>query len=258
MRQALVRIRHVAGIPSGLVAAAAATFYLLVNALTTWSAREFGEPGLWGTVAVSTAITLVLFIRWQQRFAASFGPAKLDQPGTAKLAARRGAVVLVGLDSADPGTTFTRLLSTATQLEYLALIATPQAEVRGVIPALLGPLMSVSGRSLATSCIHVWDRNEAEAMGDIEQSVTEAIEWMGRNGLHPSEIVVDVTKGRRSMAFGALFAADRAEVEVQYLAAEWHHLDNTPRQGTEGFSVVSQHWDHVGPDAAPVERTISR
>lgn len=253
MRQALARIRHVAGIPSGLVAAAAATFYLLINALTTWSAQEFGEPGLWATVVASAAVTAVLFVRWEQRFAGSFGPATLDQPGTAKLASRRGAVVLVGLDSADPGTTFTRLLRVASRLEYLALISTPQANIRGVVPALLGPLMSVSGRSLDAGCIHVWDRNEAEAMGDVEKSVTEAIEWMGRQGLHPSEIVVDVTKGRRSMAFGALFAADRAGVEVQYLAAEWHHLDNTPRPGTEGFSVVSPHWAGVGPEAVRLD-----
>jgi len=86
-------------------------------------------------------------------------------------------------------------------------------------------------------------------MGDVEQSVTEAIAWMGRQGLHASEIVVDVTKGRRSMAFGALIAANRADVEVQYLAAEWHHLDNKPRPGSEEFSVVSEHWDGVGPDS---------
>jgi len=249
MRVALARIRHVAGVPSGLVAAVAATFYLLVNALTSWSAAEFGEWGLWATVVGSAALTTVLFVRWQHQFAASLDPLKLDQPGTAKLAARRGAVVLVGLDSADPGTTFTRLLATANRLEYLALIATPQSEVRGVMPALLGPLMAVSGRTLAVSNIRVWDRNEAEAMGDIEQSVTEAVDWMQRHGLHASEIVVDVTKGRRSMAFGALIAADRAEVEVQYLAAAWHHLDNKPRAGTEGFSVVSEHWDGVGPDS---------
>jgi len=253
MRLALARIRHVAGIPSGLVVAAAATFYLLVNALTSWSAAEAGELGVWATVVVSAAVTTVLFVRWQHQFATSLDPAKLDQSGTAKLASRRGAVVLVGLDSADPGTTFTRLLATANRLEYLALIATPQSEVRGVVPALLGPLMAVSGRSVATSRIRVWDRNEAEAMGDVEQSVTEAIEWMGRHGLHASEMVVDVTKGRRSMAFGALIAADRADVEVQYLAAEWHHLDNTPRPGTEGFTVVSERWDGVGHDSTRLD-----
>ena len=117
------------------------------------------------------------------------------------------------------------------------------------MPSLLGPLMAVSGQSLPASQIRVWDRNEADAMGDVEQSVTEAIAWMGRNGLHASEIVVDVTKGRRSMAFGALIAANRADVEVQYLAAEWHHLDNKPRPGSEEFSVMSEHWDGVGPDS---------
>lgn len=253
MRLALARIRHVAGIPSGLVAAAAATFYLLVNALTSWSATEYGEPGVWATVVLSAALTTVLFMRWQRRFAATLAPARLDQPGTPKLAFRRGVIVLVGLDSAHPGTTFTRLLATAEQMEYLALIATPQAEVRGVVPALLGPLMALSGRDIASSRIRVWDRNEAEAMGDVEESVTEAIGWMGRQGLHASEIVVDVTKGRRSMAFGALVAADRADVEVQYLAAEWHHLDNMPRPGTEGFRVVSARWDGVGPDSTRLD-----
>ena len=249
MRQALARIRYVAGIPSGLVVAVAATFYLLVNALTAWSAAEAGELGLWATVVVSAAVTTVLFVRWHHRFAASLDPAKLGQPGTAKLALRRGVVVLVGLDSADPGTTFTRLLATVEHLEFLALIATPQAEVRGVVPSLLGPLMAVSGRSMPASQIRVWDRNEADAMGDVEHSVTEAIAWMLRHGLHASEIVVDVTKGRRSMAFGALIAANRADVEVQYLAAEWHHLDNKPRPGSEEFSVISEHWDGVGPDS---------
>ena len=253
MRQALARIRYVAGIPSGLVVAVAATFYLLVNALTAWSAAEAGELGLWATVVVSAAVTAVLFVRWHHRFAASLDPAKLGQPGTAKLALRRGVVVLVGLDSADPGTTFTRLLATAERVEYLALIATPQVEVRGVVPALLGRLMAVSGRSIPASQIRVWDRNGAEAMGDVEQSVTEAIAWMGRHGLHASEIVVDVTKGRRSMAFGALIGANRADVEVQYLAAEWHHLDNKPRPGSEEFSVMSEHWDGVGHDSTRLD-----
>ena len=71
MRLALARIRHVAGIPSGLVAAVAATFYLLVNALTAWSDAEFGEPGVWATVVLSAALTAILFVRWQHRFSAA-------------------------------------------------------------------------------------------------------------------------------------------------------------------------------------------
>ena len=250
MRQELARIRHVAGIPSGLVLAAFATFYLVINAITFSAGVELGNWGVWATVIVSTAVTLVLLRRWQRQFAATLHVLTMDQPGTAKLAMRRGAVVLVGLDSADPGTTFTRLLATAEHLEYLALIATPQVEIRGVVPSLLGPLLGLSGRELPASQIRVWDRNEAEAMGDAEQSVAEAIAWMLRHGLHASEIVVDVTKGRRSMAFGALVAANRTEVEVQYLAAEWHHLDNKPRAGSEGFSVVAEPWDGAGPDSS--------
>ena len=93
------------------------------------------------------------------------------------------AVVLVGQDSADPGTTIARLLAVADRLEYLALVATPGSEVRGAVPALLGRLLAVPGRTLAASRMRVWDRNEAEAMGGVEQSVTQAIDWMGRHGL---------------------------------------------------------------------------
>jgi hypothetical protein len=98
----------------------------------------------------------------------------------------------------------------------------------------------------------VWGGNNAESLPDIERSVGEAIAWMERHGVHESEIVVDVTKGRRAMEFGALIAADRTNVEVQYMAADWHHVDNKPRPGTQGFMVVRTLWDTVGPEASPL------
>jgi hypothetical protein len=41
-------------------------------------------------------------------------------------------------------------------------------------------------------------------------------------------------------------------VELQYLAADWHQLDNRPRTGSEEFSVVREHWRNVGPGAEPL------
>jgi hypothetical protein len=75
---------------------------------------------------------------------------------------------------------------------------------------------------------------------------------MQRHGLHPSQIVVDVTKGRRPMQFGALIAAERARVEVQYLASEWHHLDDRPLPRSAEFTVVHTHWSSVASDAEPI------
>jgi hypothetical protein len=110
-----------------------------------------------------------------------------------------------------------------------------------------------AGHDLTYDRIRVWDDNEAEVMADTEEAVTEAIAWMGRHQVHPSEIVVDVTKGRRPMHFGALIAADRAAVEVQYLAADWHHLDDRPLRGSAEFTVVHEHWPDVGPTSQRLE-----
>jgi len=245
------RLRRIAGIPSGLALAALATFYLLVNAVTYESAQVGGAAAVWGVTALSMAATGLLFARWQRSVAPVLQPA-LDQPGSLRLGQRRGVVVLVGLDSAEPGTTFLRLLETASRIEYLALIATPQTELRAVVPTMITRLLPRSGRTVPASRIRVWDQNSAESLASVEQSVSEAIAWMTRHGLHPSEIVVDASKGRRSMQFGALIAADHLMVELQYLAADWHQLDNRPRAGSEEFSVVREHWRTVGPGAEPL------
>jgi hypothetical protein len=244
----LSRLRWIAGIPSGLALAALATFYLLVNAVTYESAQVGGAAAVWGVTALSLAATALLFARWQRSVAPVLWPA-LDQPGSSRLAQRRGVVVLVGRDSAEPGTTFLRMLATAIRIEYLALIATPQTELRSVVPTMLTRLLPRSGRTVPASRIRVWDQNSAESLTSVEQSVSEAIAWMTRHGLHPSEIVVDASKGRRSMQFGALIAADHLMVELQYLAADWHQLDNQPRAGSEEFSVVREYWRTVGPGA---------
>jgi len=251
IRHRLSRLRRIAGIPSGLALVALATFYLLINALTFESADVGGPVGVWGVTAIGAATTAGLFVRWQRSVAHVLSPV-LDQPGSSRLARRRGVVVLVGLDSAEPGTTFLRLLATAERVEYLALISTPQAEYREVVPAMVNRLLPRSGRTVPASRLRIWDQNSAESLTDVEQSVSEAIAWMTRHGLHRSEIVVDVSKGRRSMQFGALIAADASQVELQYLAADWHHLDNRPRAGSQEFSVVREHWSDVGPTATPV------
>jgi hypothetical protein len=225
-------------------------FYILINAVTWEASTLGGAVGVWSVCGVSFAATGVLFLRWQRQVAPALAPS-LDRPGTLKLAARRGAIVIIGLDSAEPGTTFLRLLAIAESLEYLALITTPQAASRGVLRTLID-MLARAGRPLSHEHVRIWDQCSAADMSTSEQAVTEAMAWMARQHLHASEIVVDVTKGRRPMHFGALIAASRAHVEVQYLAAEWHHLDDRPLAGTGDFVVVQEQWDTVGPDAAPV------
>jgi hypothetical protein len=122
-------------------------------------------------------------------------------------------------------------------LQYLALVTTPQASSRGVIDALLAQVRRAP-QALPLQQIRLWDQLDAATMTDAEQAVTDAITWMLRHDVHPSQLVVDVSKGRRPMQFGALIAAERARVEVQYLAADWPHLDDRPRPGSAEFLQV--------------------
>jgi hypothetical protein len=250
LKTAFSRMRFVAGFPSGLVISFFFSFYLLVNAITYFGAL-LGWLGVLVPLIASAAVTVVLVYRWQKHLEASTLAAR-GALSANRLESRRGLVVLVGLDSASPGTTFMRLLAEAESVEYLALVTTAQDDMLGVTSKLLETLVPVSGREFAHGRVRVWSGNNAESLRDIEDAVSQAVRWMGRHGLHPSEVVVDVTKGRRSMEFGALIAADRQHVEVQYLAADWHHLDNKPMPGTEGFMLVRSIWNAVGPEAQPL------
>jgi hypothetical protein len=80
-------------------------------------------------------------------------------------------------------------------------------------------------------------------------SVLRVVRW---------EMAVDEGAGafdasRRSVAFGAQIAANRADVDVQYLAAEWDYLDNMQGPGSEEFSVMSEHQDGVGANSASLD-----
>jgi hypothetical protein len=118
MRHTWSRLKRIAGVPSLLVVCSVFAFYLLVNAVT-WEAAELGGGyGVWAATAAAIAATAFLFIRWQARVAPALAPT-LGRPGSAKLSARRGVIVVVGLDSAEPGVSFLRLLAAAQNLEYL-------------------------------------------------------------------------------------------------------------------------------------------
>lgn len=248
LQRALARLRHISGFPSGLVLSFFFSFYLIVNAVTYLGSR-FGEAGVLIPVAVSCAITGLLIWRWERHMSEALSPSTLDFPDQSRLALRRGVVVVVGLDSANPGTTFLRLLADAGDCEFLALVTTAQDDELGVTAEILDKLLPLSGREFGVGNIRVWGGNSAESLVDAETSVSEALAWMTRHDLHPSQMAVDVSKGRRSMQFGALIAADRAGVEVQYLAADWHPLDDRPKSGTHDFFVVRKIWDQVSEDA---------
>src|SRR5690349_11510063 len=102
MRRTWRRLRRIMGVPSTLVVVAVSAFYLLINAITWQAAESAGSAGVWLATGGVLAATLLLLLRWHRQVAAAVLPA-LDRPGTDKLGERRGAIVVAGLDSAEPG-----------------------------------------------------------------------------------------------------------------------------------------------------------
>src|SRR3954469_4446511 len=113
------RLGRIMGAPSTLVLEAVSGFDVLINAMPRRTAKSDGELGVWASTGAVIVLAGLLLLRYHRQVASALAPS-LDRPGSDKLTDRRGAVVIVGLDSADPGTTFLRLLATATNLEYVA------------------------------------------------------------------------------------------------------------------------------------------
>lgn len=162
------------------------------------------------------------------------------QPGTAKLRARRGLIVLIGLDSDDPTGPLAQLLDHTPTLELLALVGTPQTAERGIAERLTTNLLTAWGHPLETANVRVYEHNHAESVADNHHSVADAIRWMTNQGLRPGEIVVDVTKGRRPMGYGAIGAADAAGIEAQYLTWAWDTVCDAPILERQEFKLITE------------------
>lgn len=150
---------------------------------------------------------------------------------------RRGAIVLVGLRSHEPGSALRKLLTHAGSLEYLALIGTPQTAEAQILKAVVEDI-----ESIPISHIRIWEHGHAEDMEDFEACTTEAINWLRSKGLEKHEIVVDVTAGRRAMGFGAIIAATQSGIEAHELRFGWDTMANMPLNDEGTFTVVKKHY----------------
>jgi hypothetical protein len=229
------RFTHVAGVPSALAVSALLFAELAGQAITD----ALDSPtGLACGLALTGATTVMLYRRWEHAFTSASSRDDFGRSGNDKLARRRGLVLLLGLDSADPASAAAVLLARMPNLEFLALVGTPQTTEQKVPVRVLDRILPAAGHRLPSSHVRVWDFANAASISDAEQSTAEALRWLTGRGLAPAEIVVDISAGRRPMTYGAKDAADAAEVEAQYLAEEWDTVNNEPIAHTRHFKIV--------------------
>lgn len=171
-------------------------------------------------------------------------------PGNRKVSNRKGVIALVGLDSAQDNSSMVKLLALARNMEYFALVGTPETKQTGVIDAITAKLMPAANIDLDDSHLSIVEWCNAESVESTNRAVSNAIEWMIQRGIAPKDIVVDITKGRRHMHFGAVAAAMTHGVEVQYLALAWDTRIDKPIKGQESFKIIAELYDD-GLDEIP-------
>lgn len=239
----LRKVTTVFGVPNTLVVI---SFFfvndindLVSDLLPNWFARL-----VW--LAALAAAALTTHLRWQRRYRAAAtagaqpkGATSFGQDGTRALPNKRGLIIVLGLDSAEPGAPAARLFTEAVNTEYVAFLGTPQTLERRTARTIIARHIPAAGLIVPDSHIRFWEQgNNAQSVADFRESAAEAIAWMRRQGLQPEEIVIDTSSGRRAAGYGAMTAGSLAGVEVQYLAEEWDHLTNRPVAGRAVFKVV--------------------
>lgn len=229
------RLRHALSIPGALVLVAVA--FVEVLGVETQILLN-SHPKVLLALAALAALMLYLANTWAAQLPTSGTTGEFGQDGDTGLPARRGLVLLVGLDSADPASAAAEVLTAATGLEYVAFIGDSATAELGITETLAGKIAPAAGLHLPASHQRRWEFGHAESVADAEEAVSEALRWMTGRGVAVEDVVVDISAGRRPMGYGANQAADRLRVETHYLTERWDRATNQPVPGTRQFKVV--------------------
>jgi hypothetical protein len=236
------RVRRILGLHDVLLVVA----FLAANTVVEVALSIAGTPVrqlAWLGVLVAATVLLALRAARRPRRSTVLTSASFGVAGDDRLSRRRGAVVIVGLDSDAPASPMALLLAAAEDLEFVAFVGTHETRSSGVIDRIRSRLFAALGVSVPAENVRVWEHNHAMSVGDFAEATSEALEWLRRCGVDPADMVVDISAGRRMAGFGALQAADAVGVETQYLAYAWDHTAHRPITSTHAFRVVSSYSD---------------
>lgn len=226
------------GVGSSLVVAGFLLSQSLVQVVLDGLNARFGLGGELVWLGALARVALWVFVRWNASLAVNSSPS--TGAPTANLASRRGLVVLTGLNSDRPDSATARLLASVPSLEYLVLVGTPQTRERKVAQKVVASLLPLAGHRLDRRHVRILTDASADSVSGFEAATFEAVSWLGRAGLAPSDIIVDVSEGRRAMGFGALVAAQSLGVDTQFLANVYDDSGLHKLPWTD-FKTVSRH-----------------
>ena len=232
------RVRVVFGIPSVLLVVGVLFSQSIINVVTTHLSLREEIAGL----TVLGVVCVTLFLRYRWAYLAAIHKTE-DDPGKtqSRLAKKRALICVMGLGSGEATSPLATLLAQFNSLEYLVLLGTAETRSLGVASQITHQLLGTAGLSLDSEHVLILENNDAGAMDDFDEATRSALRWLFSNGVTSSEVLCDVTAGKRAMGFGALLASNRAGIETQYLDVGWDHVSQRQIPERTTWHVAREH-----------------
>jgi hypothetical protein len=150
--------------------------------------------------------------------------------------ARRGVIFTVGLRSAEKGSVI-YLVHEALQPEYIGFLRTPQTE--SVVKEIIGKLNLQAG----TYKTEAWEITE---IGEGKTKTSLVIDWMRKQGLRESDMVLDITGGTATMSVAAFIAAQERRIDCQYIQSRYDETKNVYIKESQKPVLVTNYSDADG------------
>lgn len=146
---------------------------------------------------------------------------------------RRGVIFTLGLRSADKGSVI-YLVQKALQPEYIGFLGTPQTEK--VVEAIIREL----NLKVGTYKTEAWEMTEIDE-GKTKTSLV--IDWMRKQGLRESEMVLDITGGTATMSVAAFIAAQERRIDCQYIQSRYDEIKNVHVKESQKPVLITNYSD---------------
>lgn len=172
------------------------------------------NPNVALVVALAIALLLVVHL-WARNYQKTHVNLTLGEMIAFKKK-RRGVIFTLGLRSADKGSVI-YLIQKALQPEYIGFLGTPQTE------KLVEAIVRELNLKVGTYKTEAWEMTEIDE-GKTKTSLV--IDWMGKQGLGKSEIVLDITGGTATMSVAAFMAAQERQIDCQYIQSRYDEIKN--------------------------------
>lgn len=119
--------------------------------------------------------------------------------------------------------------------QRVGLVCAEEPELRGIAEAWAAKC------GLAPGGVRVWPVSNVANVQASADGAEALARWMLNDlGLPASDVVIDVTGGKKTMSIGAFLAADKLGLDTQYVSSDFD-AKNVPIPGTQEEVLVRRH-----------------